>query len=310
MSTGIEGAIGIGTELAWGTPVASSRFYSAQENITEDRGRLREPMSFGTRSTLPADAGRLGITGGITQMHARPDGIGALLRAAIGIPSTSGAGPYIHLFEPTVDKFSPEAALPPYSATIKRGSLIHQYSGGQLNTLTIRQPADDAMMIDTDWIFKGVAAVAAETVALEAGSRFRFQQLAVTKGGVTFPYLEDLTIGIANNLEAEETLNESLEISAVDFNDKLQITIGMTLTFRDATTYADFAATASDEYVFTWTNGADILAITIPALQLDSWSAPISGPGRMTITTEGTAEFDATAGNEIGISLTNSVATY
>lgn len=318
MATGVDGAIGIGKETTWGTAVASTRFFTAQESVTEDRGRLRDPMTFGTRSTLPADAGRVGITGGITQIHARPQGLGDLLRAAIGAPTTTGTStttgastPYSHVFVPTSAKFSALAALPPYSATIKRGDLIHRYSGGQLNQLTLNQARDDALSVDTDWIFKGVTDVSAETISLEAGSRFLFRHLAVQKGGSAFPYLEDLTIQFNNNLEVEEVLNESNEISAVDFGGKLETTISMTLTFRDSSTYADFKAATTDNWQFLWTLDANTsLKLVVPKLQLDSWSAPINGPGRMTISVDGMCEYDSVAGYEFEATLQNDVATY
>ncbi len=312
MAAGVDGAIGVGKETTWGTPVASTRFITAQESVTEDRGRLRDPMTFGTRSTLPADAGRVGITGGITQVHARPQSIGELLRAAVGAPTTTGAGaPYSHVFVPTSAKFSTLAALPPYSATIKRGDLIHRYSGGQLNQLTLNQARNEALTVDTDWIFKGVTDVSAETLTLETGSRFLFRQLAITKGGSAFPYVEDLTIQFNNNLEVEEVLNESNEISAVDFGGKLETTISMTLTFRDSSTYADFKAATASAWEFLWTLDANTsLKLAVPKLQLDSWGAPINGPGRMTISVDGTCEYDTTAGHEFEVTLQNDVATY
>jgi len=312
MATGIQGYIGIGKETDWGTAVASSTFVSATESISEERERLREPMTFGTRSTLPAVEGRTRITGGITGLHARPDLLGVFLRAALGAPVTTGSGPYEHVFEPKTAKHSALAALPPYSVTVQRGSLRHRYGGGQLNTLTLRQPSDEALAIDTDWIFKNVADVgSAEVIALETNRRFIFRDLAVTKGGSPFTFLEDLTLTFENQLEAEETLNGSREISSVDFNEKLQVTASMTLTFRDATTYADFKAATTSAWEFKWTSpDGPVLTIAIPKLQLDTWGAPISGPGRMTVDVTATAEYDSSDGHEVEVTLENSTATY
>lgn len=312
MATGIQGYIGIGKETAWGTPVASTTFVSSMESISEERERLREAMTFGTRSTLPAVEGRTRITGGLTDIEARPDFLGVFLRAALGAPATTGASPYEHVFTTDTAKHSAEAALPPYSVTVQRGSLRHRYSGGQLNQLTLAQAADGPLTLEADWIFKGVTDVATtETIALETNRRFIFRDLAVTKGGTAFPYLESLGVTIANNLEAEETLNGEREISAVDFNDKLAITADMTLTFRDATTYADFKAATTSAWSFVWTNPeGQILTIAIPKLQIDTWAAPISGPGRMTVDVTATAEFDQAAGHEIEITLENETATY
>jgi len=311
MATGIQGYIGIGKEVTWGTPVASTVFVSATESISEERGRLREAMTFGTRSTLPAIEGRTRISGSISGLHARPGALGHLLRAAVGVPVTSGVGPYVHVFTPTTDKFSAEAALPPYSVTVERGSLRHRYAGGQVTQLTLRQPADDALTVDAEFLFQDVSDVAsAETVALETNPRFIFRDLAITKDAVAFPYVEDLTLTIANSLSGEEVLNGTREIAATDFDDKLTVTLAMTLTFRDASTYADFRAATTAAYALTWTSGANVLAVDLPKVQIDSWGAPISGPGRLTVDVTATAEFDSVAGYEAEITLTNTTTSY
>lgn len=314
MSSGRQGSIGIGKETTWGTGVAPTAFFNGTEGISEQRARLRESMNFGTRSRQPADAGRLRITGPMNGMHARPIGIGHLLRAALGAPVTSGAeAPYTHVFTPAKTKFSAEAALPPYSVTVKRqpGSpgVIHRYAGGQLNQLTLNQPMDDALTADADWIAKAVSAESDTTLALEAGNRFRFNQLAVTRDSTAFKFLESFGLTINNALETEETLNETDEISAVDFGDSI-ITVNMTASFRSALAYADFTGNDPQAWLFTWTNGTSELEISIPRLNIEEWSAPISGPGRMQVSCTGVAEYDTSAGYELQITLKNSQATY
>lgn len=312
MAAGRQGSIGIGKETAWGTSVVPTHFYNGTESLSEERGRLREGMTFGSRAVQPADAGRLRITGGINGMHARPIGLGHLLRAALGAPATTGsAAPYTHTFKPASAKFSAQAALPPYSVTVKRDTgFIHRYSGGQLNRLTLSQAKDDALAVDTEWIAKGVADATDTTLVQEAGQRFRFQHLAVKRATVAFPTLESLTVAILNNLETEELLNESDEISGVDLGDS-QITVDMTMSFQNVTAYADFKANATRAWEFVWTiDAGNSLVITVPRLNISSFSAPIGGPGRLTASVSGEAEFDATAGYGLQAVLKNSQASY
>lgn len=311
--TGVDAKIGIGAETTWGTGVVSQRHFVARDGITDERGRLRDAMTFGTRSTLPADPGRVRITGSLNDIPGRPETLGALLRAALGAPvTTGGPGPYTHTYTPKTAKHSSVAALPPYSINIKRRSdLIDRITGAQLNQLELRQPADDVLLCNTDWIGKGIAAGTDETLALDVGTRFRYKHLAVTKSNVAFPYLTDLTLTINNNLDPEEVLDGSDEIASVDFGDKLLITAAMTLTFRDKSLVDEYRAGTSDDWGFVWTlDGNTSLDIAIPRLSIDSASAPIDGPGRVTLSVTGTAEYDAVAGHEIEIALKNSVATY
>jgi hypothetical protein len=313
MATGRRGSIGMGKETTWGTSVAPTSFFNATESITEERGRLREDMVFGTRSRQGADAGRNRFRGGINGMHARAAGVGHWLRAALGAPATSGAAaPYSHVFTPAVAAFSTVAALPPYSVTVKRKSdMIHRYGGGQCSRLTLRQPKDNALVLDSEWLFKGVTSPADTTMVLESTKRFLFAQLAVTRAAAAFPYLEDLAIIIDNGLEPEEVLNESAEISAVEFGANSSITVEMTLTFRDSNVYDDFKNNAVQAWGFLWTIDANTsLNIAIPQLNVEEWGAPISNAGRMTVRVRGTAEYNTAAGHELQVTLRNAEATY
>lgn len=312
MASGRGGSIGIGKETTWGTAVPPTQFYNGTESITEDRGRLREPITFGSRALQPADAGRVRITGAISGVHARPVGLGHLLRAALGAPITTGASaPYTHEFKPAATKFSATAALPPYSVTVKRDTgFIHRYSGCQLNRLTLNQPKDDALSLDTDWIAKGVADESDTVIVAETAQRFRFQHLAVLRNAVSFPTLESLTVAIENNLETEELLNASDEISGTDFGDS-SIKIDMTMSFQTLSDYADFKANTTRPWKFTWTlDVGNSLELSIPRLNLSAFSAPISAAGRLTATVSGQAEHDSVAGHGLLVTLKNSQPTY
>ncbi len=311
MASGRQGLIGIGKETAFGTPVPATVFFNGTESLSETRARLREAMTFGSRALQPADAGRLRINGNIDGMHARPGGLGHLLRAALGEPVTTGAStPYTHSFKPAAAKFSADAALPSYSITVKRSaSVIHQYAGAQLNTLTLNQPMDGALEVSSAWIAKGVADVAAPTLVQETAGRLRYNQLVVTRGGAAFTLLESVGITINNNLEVEELLDGTHEITGTDFGDS-QIAISLSATFRDTLAYADFKANTTAAWSFKWTSGADSLEIKVPKLNIDTWGAPISGPGRMTVSATGQAEYDSVAGHGLEVILINSTATY
>lgn len=312
MPTGRRGSIGWGEEATWGTAVAPTFFVHATESIEEERGRLREDMVFGTRSRQAADPGRLRISGAVNGIHARPAGVGHLLAAAIAPPATTGTDPFTHVYTPTVTNFSTEAALAPYSVTVKRKpGMVHRYSGGQLSRLALRQPRDDALVLDSDWMFKGSSAVSDVTMVLEDAVRFRYRHLSVQRIASPFNFVEDLTITLENGLESEETLNQSDEISAVEFGANSNIEVEMTLTFRDEDTYNDFRNNAVQAWEFDWEIDADNkLTIAIPRLNIERWSAPISAPGRMTVRVGGVAEFDDDAGHELQATLVNAVSGY
>lgn len=312
MATGRQGSIGIGKETVWGTAVVPTQFYNGTESLVETRARLREAMTFGSRAMQPADAGRLNIAGSISGIHARPIGLGHLLLAALGKVVTTGAStPYMHTFTPAGTKFSTAAALPPYSISVKRDTtMIQRFAGGQLNRLSLSQPKDDALVVDTDWLAKSVADVADATLIQEAGQRFRFQHLTVQRNSTAFPFLESVGITIENNLEVEEVLDGTDVISGTDFGDS-SINVDMVCNFANIADYADFKANTTRPWVFTWTIDASTsLVITIPKLNMSSYAPNISGPGRLTIAMSGQAEHDSGAGYGLQAVLKNSQATY
>lgn len=313
MATGRQRSVGIAAEASWGTAVAPAAFFNATESINEGRGRLREQMTFGSRALQEADPGRLRISGQIGGIHARPAGLGHILRAALGVPTTTGAAvPYSHEFVPSVANFAALAALPPYSITVKRsGSMVHRYGGGQLTSLTLRQPKDGILTLDTDWIAKAVSDVADTPLVLEQGTRFRYKHLAVERDGVAFDTVEDFSLTMNNTLEPEEVFDGTDVISAVEFGANSELSVALTLAFRDPNLYNDFKTNTTKPWVFTWTIDANhSLKLEIPQLNIGQWGSPTSGPGRMTISVQGQAEFNAAAGHELRATLTNEEATY
>lgn len=311
---GFQGLIGLGKESTWGVGVAASQFYNATESITEERPQLREPMTFGTRAVQPGEQGRLKVAGSINGFHARPAGIGHILRAALGVPTSSGvAAPYTHVFVPAATEWSSNAPLPAYSATVKRGSQTLRYSGGQCNKATFKQSKDGMLEVDTDWMFKDVAPVAAPVLAADNTTRFRFLHLSIQRAAIDYDFVEDLQISIENNLAVEELFDQTNGASAFVYDGMQQTSIQMTLTFRDLATYDDFRDSTPRPWTFEWAIDANAnLKFSIPRLKIDRWGAPISGPNKLTITVQGVAEFDSVAGHALEATLINSVvgATY
>ena len=311
---GLSTEIGIGKETTWGTGVASSSFFqSADVSINETYDRLREEFNRGHVGMPVADSGRLGITGGISNLLVRPDQAGELLRAALQDPTDAGADPYTHTYVVNSPaKFSAEAALPPYSLTVDYdGTDIRRYNGGQLNQLTLTQDNAGRLIASTDFIFKGVAPVSSETPSYEANLPFKFSQLAITRAGSAFNYAESVTITINNNLIAVPLINQSTTIACVERNGPVSIEVSMVIDAKDSTTlYGDMKNNTINEWVFTWDDGTDSLALTFPSLNVLVPNKPISGAGRQTFTATGMAQYSVSDSFALEAVLTNSIASY
>jgi Phage tail tube protein len=308
---GNSGLVGLGLETTWGTGVVPVAFFNAKESVTEDRGRLREDFTFGTRAMQAADRGRIRIAGSITDIAARPQYLGHLLKGLIGAPTSSGAANYTHVFLPTVSEITTINPLPSYSLTTAKGTKVLRYTGGQMNKMQIEQSKDGFLKIGSDWIFRDVAAVAKPTNTLENNTRFRFSQLNIKRAGTNFPFVEDLKISIDNGLDMEEVFDESEIISAVSFGAVMKVDVAMTITFRDLNVYNDFRDNVVNDWTFLWTiTATQTLEVKIPQLNIDKYSDPIAGPGRLTISVSGVAEFNVAAGYDLRVTLKNQTASY
>lgn len=311
--SGMSSEFGIGKETTYGTGVASSVFFqSADLSINEEDARLRDPFHRGHRGTPTSDAGRLNIAGSVSNIMVRPDNFGHLLRGLLGAPTTAGSGPYTHTYVDSTTKFSSVCAVPPYSLTVDYdGTDIRRYDGGVINQLTLSQDSSGRLSSSADFIFKGRSDVSSETPSYETNKPFNFSQLNITRAGSNFVYAENVTITINNNLIAVPLLDESKEVSCVEFNDTISIGVSMTIDPKDsATLYGDMKNNTNNAWVFTWDDGTDSLVFTFPQLNVLVPNKPITGAGRTTFTANGTAEYNTAAGYSVEVVLTNSQATY
>lgn len=315
MPSGRRGSIGLGREVVWGTPVAPTLFFDGTFDLEEERGRLRETMVFGQLTESPADAGRLRLNNRtINDIHARPRVVGELLRYLLGVEDTvAGTGPYTHTWNLTQKAlFSPVAPLPPASISAKHTDLhILRYSGGQLSQLQWNQAVDGAGVLNTQWLLKGVAAAADVAMVKDANKRFIYKMLAITKDAVAFPNARNVNWTMNNSLQADETLNASDEISAVDLGDNAALTFEMTLDFREVATYQDFITNTTRAWNFLWTLDANnSFELKIPKLNIERWGAPVQTPGQLSVRVQARAEHDSVTGRAAQFVLKNDVATY
>ena len=308
---GIYGKLGLGKETAFGTGVDPTVFIPGTENIVINIPRDRDQQPNTGRAPLAAETGRIEIAGTTNGMRAYPRGIGHLLRAALGDPATSGTGPYTHVFDMPTGPISDQQALPSYSITRKAGSSVRRYAGGQLNSLTLNAPADGPVTFDADWLFMDfVDGVTDPTVVLENASPFRCADAAHKRAGAAFPYIESLTITLANNLEAEGLQDGTCKPAAILLGPAL-LTVNMTLAFNSPNVYDDFKNNAPQAWEFAWVKaGGDTLKIEVPKLNIESYPDPLSATGRLTVNVTGTAELDPGVGYPFRVTLINGEASY
>jgi len=307
---GVLGHIGLGKESIWGEGVAPSVFYPATEEINQELARMRIEEPHASVMPLPSEAGRFSVQGGLRGIPGYTDAIGHLLLAFFGQLSTSGSGPYTHVFDVLNGNSGQDHARPPYSVQVTKGAKTRRFVGGQLNQLKFTQDADNYLKIDADFIFKDFQdGLNPATPIIPSEERFGFRDLTVLKGGSAFPVrVEAAEISLSNNMEPAKGVGSD-RIAAVD-QGAVNASAQLTVEFDDQAIYDDFVGGAADSYEFVWTKGGKVLSIKFYRGVIATHSDPLSAAGRLTAVFTVEAEYDPASGKMLDATLVNDTASY
>jgi len=303
--------LGLGKEATWNTPVAASAFFPfSSESLKVSIEPIAEAQIRGVLDQSPRYKGLITV-GGSFSGPVYPSLIGHLLRAALGAPTTNGTGPYTHTFTPTQERFSNNAALPPYSITVGRDGFVERYTGCVCQSLSLSFTKGGMLTFEAQWIGANYDSPGAPTVALPTDAPFTLDAL-VQRNGVAFASLQDISIAINNNLEGVRTINNNGGIiSRVAWNGMRTIEVSGTADFDNNTLYNDFLAFGNTPWSFEWSQGANTrLTLTFPAMKNLDGSPNVGGEGRITLPFSLSAEYDLATGRAMQAVLVNNVAGY
>ncbi len=302
--------IGLGKEAAWGTGVPPTVFFPGTKDINIEIGRLRIEGPHATIAQLRSGAGRKSVRGGMSGIPAYTDAMGHLLVALLGAPTTTGTGPYTHTFKADTLPVANDHPRPPYSLQWTADGVTRRYTGGQLGQIGFKQPANDYLKMDLNWVFRDHQnGVAEATPTFPTDAVFDFRDLAVSRGGSPLGLrVESLDITINNNFEPVEATGSDV-IAAMDIG-TVTAEAQLTLEFNDAAIYGDFVNDTANRYDFVWTRGAKSLTITFHRAVVAAHSQPIPASGRLTAAVTLAAELDPTTGEFIDVVLVNDTASY
>lgn len=310
MAVGAKGVLGFAKEVTWGTGLAPTTYIPfSSESFKDGPEFMSEAQIRGILDSDPQYKGMEVVSGAFSGV-AYPNILGALLRAALGAPVTSGAGPYTHVYTPVQAAFSADAALPPYSFTVNRdGVQVNRYEGMVCNKFGLKFTQGGLLTYDTGWIGRDVTYQSAPTVALPGDVPFQLTA-AVQRNATAYAELQDFSIDITNSIEGVKLINNSDKIGRIVWSGKRTISLSLTADFANQLLYDDFKLGTVKPWLFVFTQGASILSIAIPAVLIKDAAANVGGDGRITMSASGDAQYDVGSSRAIQISLTNTSPTY
>jgi hypothetical protein len=248
LASGLAGQVGWAIETTPGTRVTPTGF---QPFLSENVRRTASQIP--VRGIVPGRVtphkfveGPSSVSGGFS-MELAPQGLGKILKAAMGAVSTTGTNPYSHAFtlgDVDDDTLTVQIGRPSLSGTVHRWD----YLGCSITDLTIAGTVGEVPTADVSFSAMKEEAVDAQTLAsftLPTGwAPFSFTHGSLTVAAAAVP-IKSFTLSIANNLDVDRH-----RIRATDPKWPLQArradyanaTLAFVADFTDATQYNKYIA--------------------------------------------------------------------
>lgn len=234
---------------------------------------------------------------------------GTWLKLAFGDPSTTGSGPYTHVFTSgginlpamTIEKWFPEVPLSLLMTGVKAGSLSWQMQPSGFVDATVQV------------IGQGEAkntSSQAGTPGTRAVSRFNQFQGSVERNGSPLASVLSVSPTYSNNLDAVRTIRADGLIDGAD-EGVAACTGQIVLRLADTTLIDQAIAGGAAELDLKYEiDASNSFEFTIHAARLSRPVVGPQGPQGIDVTFDFQAEDDATAGQMITATLINDVASY
>lgn len=288
-------AIGIGQETTYGTSVARSDWAqtvssSLHRKVTRNfrPGLVGVAASFVRRRTVS------GITecGGSLEHVLTYEGLGMLLKNALGAATSTGAGPYVHTYK--IDDLPPGLTLESIESG-DSGNVAQVAEGVKISRMTLKWSSpSDVAMVSCDFLAEDVGAyTTAGTPSYDAGAldMVGHQLGALAFGGNSYDLIS-LEMTIDNKLTRRNKLGSRLtkEPARSDF---ATVTWVAEVEWENGNAITDHRNEVQGDAVVTSTGtGNHAATFTLHNAQIWDTPKPVSGPGpgTMRITFEGTSD--------------------
>jgi hypothetical protein len=271
VGTSLTDQIGLKSEATWNTLVTPDHFlFPVEKPDFEPDVRFIETMPYG-QYAMPSDAVRNWEFGGAGTIvtDARIKGLGILLLHLLGAVSTSGAGPYTHVFTP--------AANPGLSATIQQGRTLidgtikpFNFTGCVCISGELAITSDQNPRLTTVWDVGGHEVTTALATASYPSGATPFSFL---DGGVTF----EGGAACARSLRIRVTKATATDRMCIGGSKRQQILNGeyvvdgdIELEFESMVAYNRWRAGTTAALSTALTYGASSLTVAAPVIQYRS----------------------------------------
>ncbi|MFN4201878.1 MAG: phage tail tube protein [Tabrizicola sp.] len=306
---GARAALALAFETVYGTPPASgylrmplaSASLGAQQELlaSELLGYGRDPLA-PVLDAVTADGDV------VVPMDARA--FGHWLKGAFGVPTTTGAGPYTHVFQSGLWSL-PSMAIEVQMPQVPRFAMYRGCVVDKVNWTMQRSgllTATVSVVAQGETVQVGSAAGALTDIPL---ARFSHFQGSLERDGLPLGSVISAEFTYANNLDRIEVIRGD---GMIDGADPAQATLTGRITMRLASTaLIDQAISGAPcELEAAWVSGSDSLTFTAHAVHLSRPRVPLEGPQGVQVTFDFQGAQGGLGSRLCTATLVNDVASY
>lgn len=313
LKSGLAAQLGVKAETTYGTFVTPTRFYPIiSESIKEEIDRMESDATVpGARLLNSAQwaAGNVSISGDI-QTELYQAGMGALMKAAFGAVSTTGAGPYIHTFTPgdlDDDSLSIQVGRPDIAGTTQPFSL----AGCKVTDWELSVDAGGLVTLTTSVVAQSLVtatALATASYGTGAATPFTFKHASATIAGSSAA-IKKLSVKCSNGLDSDRRFIGDPLIAQPLEADRRTYEGTIDLEFESLTHMNRYRNATEVALVVTITAGASASLVITMNVRFDGSTPEVDGRGIVQLSSPFTCIASTTDASGFTAVLTSSDAT-
>ena len=271
--------IALGEESTYGTPVSTTGINNRVFSVSMARKQERERTTHLSQSSAAFAVNTFDgfeMAGGTIELPLVYKGIGLLLKSAIGSVATTGAGPFLHTFNPSAD-------LPSMSINVQRGTgSSEKFEGCMVSTMTLSCEAGGearaSFEIIAETALSRTGALSSPTFG-DGAQIFHFQSSTLSYDSNTYS-MRSMELSLDNKLERVNYLGSKLTTQP-QISDVREVTLTVTMDLEDNNLYnSQISGTASNVEV-TFTSGADSFNILLRGAEIVDYDDAVNSFGRI-----------------------------
>ena len=271
--------IALGEESTYGTPVSTTGINNRVFSVSMARKQERERTTHLSQSSAAFAVNTFDgfeMAGGTIELPLVYKGIGLLLKSAIGSVAPTGAGPFLHTFNPSAD-------LPSMSINVQRGTgSSEKFEGCMVSTMTLSCEAGGearaSFEIIAETALSRTGALSSPTFG-DGAQIFHFQSSTLSYDSNTYS-MRSMELSLDNKLERVNYLGSKLTTQP-QISDVREVTLTVTMDLEDNNLYnSQISGTASNVEV-TFTSGADSFNILLRGAEIVDYDDAVNSFGRI-----------------------------